>query len=99
VARRSRKGTGARARKKSGGGALLKGAIGRQQRGGPAVRTPHSVERAWGLAPIVSRSAAARLGSAALFRAGARRGRLTRGPRLAAGEGGRREARAEHGPA
>jgi hypothetical protein len=39
--------------------------------GGPVVRTPHGVERAWGLAPIVSR--------------------------LAAGEGGRREAQAEHG--
>jgi hypothetical protein len=77
----------------------FKGRDGEAAKGGPAVRTPHGVERAWGLAPIVSRPAAARLGSAALFRAGARRGRLTRGPRLAAGEGGRREARAEHGPA
>jgi hypothetical protein len=44
----------------------------------------------------VSRPAA---DGAALFWAGARRGRLTHGPPLAAGEGGRREARAARGPA
>jgi hypothetical protein len=67
--------------------------------GGPTVRTPHGAERAWGLAPTGRRCPDLVPADAALFRAGTRRGRLMRGPQLAAGEGGRREARAARGSA
>jgi hypothetical protein len=70
--------------------------------GGPTVRTPRGTERAWGLAltggrrpdrvPVDRGPAAAHAGGAAWFWVGALRGWLTCGPRLAAGEGGRREA-------
>jgi hypothetical protein len=69
--------------------------------GGPAVRTPCGVERVWGLASTGGRRPDRVLAGhgATLFQAGARRGRLTHGPRLAAGEGGGRETRAARGPA
>jgi hypothetical protein len=75
----------------SGDAPFKRRAKNRGRGGGPVVRTPRGAERVWGLAPIGGRRP---------DRAPADRGppRRTHGPQLAAGEGGRREARATRGP-
>jgi hypothetical protein len=98
VVRQSEKGAET---KKSGGGTVLNGAVGRKQRRGGS-SGEDAMRRGAGVGPGPDRRAVPQpwpSRDADLFWAGARQGRLMHGPQLAAREGGRREAWAVHGPA